>query len=162
MNPPTAWVAAQLESNELLAICLKKLKSLSKVRLVNAAFLWTEPHSRRLKVSITVQAEVFAATILQQQFEVEFVVHATQCPDCARIAAKNTWQATVQLRQKVSHKRTFFFLEQLILKHRAHQFTTSVSEAKDGLDFFFAQRNHAIKMCDFLSSVVPVKFVFCS
>ncbi len=31
---------------ELLALCLKKLKGLSKVRIIDASFVWTEPHPR--------------------------------------------------------------------------------------------------------------------
>lgn len=58
LNPPQSWVLAQLESRELLAICLRKLKGLNKVRLVDAGFIWTEPHSKRLKVKLTVQKEV--------------------------------------------------------------------------------------------------------
>ena len=63
----------------------------------------------------------------------------------------------VQVRQKVPHKRTFLYLEQLILKHNAHKDTVSIDEKKDGLDFYYVQRGHAIKMCEFLSSVVPVR-----
>jgi len=37
---------------------LKKLKGLNKVKLVDASWVWTEPHSRRLKVKLTVQKEV--------------------------------------------------------------------------------------------------------
>lgn len=33
----------------------------------------------------------------------------------------------------------------------------SIKEAKDGLDFFYTQRSHAIKMCEFLAAVTPVK-----
>ena len=44
------WTIAEPESRELLAICLKKLKGLSKVRLIDAGFIWTEPHSKRIKV----------------------------------------------------------------------------------------------------------------
>ena len=58
LNPPLQWVQAQLESRELLAICLKKLKGLNKVRLIDAGFIWTEPHSKRLRVKLTVQKEV--------------------------------------------------------------------------------------------------------
>lgn len=58
LNPPISWVPAQLESRELLAICLKKLKGLNKVRLIDASFIWTEPHSKRLRVKLTVQKEV--------------------------------------------------------------------------------------------------------
>ncbi|EPQ52359.1 NMD3-domain-containing protein [Gloeophyllum trabeum ATCC 11539] len=157
LTPPTAWTIAEPESQELLAICLKRLKGLNKVRLTEAHFIWTEPHSKRLRVSLTIQKEVLTATILEQVFEIEYLVQYTQCPDCSRQAAKNTWKAVVQVRQKVPHKRTFLFLEQLILKHGAQKDTISVKEVKDGLDFFYSQRSHAIKMVEFLSSVVPVR-----
>ncbi len=63
----------------------------------------------------------------------------------------------MQVRQKVLHKRTFLFLEQLILKHGAHRDTLNIKEAKDGVDFFFSARNQGEKFLDFLNSVVPVK-----
>jgi len=175
LSPPQTWTLAQLESSELLSICLKRLKGLNKVRLTDAHFIWTEPHSKRLRVSLTIQKEVrfldrltryelflrvlkvLTNTILEQTFEIEYLVQHGQCPDCTKLAAKNTWKALVQVRQKVSHKRTFLFLEQLIIKHNAQKDTISVREVRDGLDFFYSQRNHAIKMVEFLSSVVPVR-----
>ncbi|KAH7099754.1 RNA binding protein [Auriculariales sp. MPI-PUGE-AT-0066] len=157
LSPPTAWTIAEPESRELLALCLKKLKGLNRVRLIDASFIWTEPHSKRLKVKLSIQKEVLAGTILQQVFVVEYIVQYGQCPDCAKLAAKNTWKALVQIRQKVAHKRTFLYLEQLILKHGAQKDTISVKEVKDGLDFFYAHRNHAIKMVEFLAGVVPVR-----
>ena len=33
-----------------MALCLKRLKNLQKVKLIDANFVWTEPHSKRLKV----------------------------------------------------------------------------------------------------------------
>jgi nonsense-mediated mRNA decay protein 3 len=157
LNPPLSWVPAQLESRELLAICLKKLKGLNKVRLIDASFIWTEPHSKRLRVKLTVQKEVLTSTILQQIFEIEFVVQYGQCPDCTRLAAQNTWRAQIQVRQKVPHKRTFLLIEQMILKHNAHKETISIEEKKDGLNFYYAQRSHAVKMCDFLASIAPIR-----
>jgi nonsense-mediated mRNA decay protein 3 len=88
-----AWVSAALESKELLALCLRKLRGLNKVRIIDASFIWTEPHSRRIKVKITIQQEAFQGTIVQQAFEVEYVVHAQQCPDCAKSYTHNTWRA---------------------------------------------------------------------
>ncbi|KAJ3555348.1 hypothetical protein NP233_g12232 [Leucocoprinus birnbaumii] len=129
LSPPTAWTIARPESPELLSICLKKLKGLNKVRLTDARFIWTEPHSKRLRVAITIQKETF---------EIEFLVQYGQCPDCARLAAKNTWKALVQVRQKVSHKRTFLYLEQLILKHNA-------------------QKRHDLCQREFLNGVVPIR-----
>ena len=157
LQPPAHWATAALESRELLALCLRKLRGLSKVRIIDASFIWTEPHSRRVKVKITIQQEAFQGTILQQTFEVEYVVNYHQCPDCAKSFTANTWRAVVQVRQKVPHKRTFLYLEQLILKHSAHKDTINIREAKDGLDFFYAQRNHADKFVDFLTSVAPVR-----
>ncbi|KAF8812129.1 NMD3-domain-containing protein [Phlegmacium glaucopus] len=157
LSPPQSWTLAKPESSELLAICLKKLKGLSKVRLTEAHFIWTEPHSKRLRVSMTIQKEVLTNTILEQTFEIEYLVQHSQCSDCAKLAAKNTWKAVVQVRQKVPHKRTFLYLEQLILKHNAQKDTISIKEIRDGLDFFYSQRSHALKMVEFLASVAPVK-----
>lgn len=145
------------ESRELLALCLKKLRGLHKVRIIDASFIWTEPHSRRIKVKLTIQDSVSEGVVLQQAFEVEYVVAYQQCPDCAKSYTANTWRACVQVRQKVPHKRTFLYLEQLILKHGAHKDTINIKEVKDGLDFFFSARNQAEKFVDFLSSVAPVR-----
>lgn len=64
LSPPSTWTIAQPESRELLAICLKKLKGLNKVRLVDAGFIWTEPHSKRLRVKMTIQKEVSRDVLL--------------------------------------------------------------------------------------------------
>jgi nonsense-mediated mRNA decay protein 3 len=136
---------------------LKRLKGLNKVRLIDASFIWTEPHSRRIKIKLTIQKQIYASTILQQIFQVEAIVMNNQCPDCARLNAQNTWRALVQVRQKgVEHKRTFYFLEQLILKHNAHKDTLNIKECKDGIDFFFAQKQQALHFISFLSSLFPV------
>ncbi|KAI8914492.1 NMD3 family-domain-containing protein, partial [Gorgonomyces haynaldii] len=157
LAPPNLWVQCELESKELLALLLKKLKGLQKVRLVDASFIWTEPHSRRIKVKLTIQKEVFANTILQQVFVIEYIVANQYCPECTRVDAQLTWKAVVQLRQKVSHKRTFYLLEQIILKHNAHRDTSNIKEFRDGLDFYYTARNGAIKMVEFLNSVVPMR-----
>ncbi|PHH92112.1 hypothetical protein CDD83_8875 [Cordyceps sp. RAO-2017] len=157
LMPPSSWVVAMPESRELLALCLKKLRGLNKVRIVDASFVWTEPHSRRIKVKLTIQDSIQDGMLLQQSFEVVYVVATQQCPECAKSYTANVWRACVQVRQKVLHKRTFLFLEQLIMKHAAHRDTLNIKEAKDGIDFFFSQRNQAEKFIDFLNSVVPVK-----
>ena len=96
--------------------CLRKLASISEkcwlpatrlrsaaagaqVKLVDAGFVWTEPHSRRLKVKLTVQAEVMNGAILQQAFVVEFVVEPHMCMDCTRANTNvSVWTACVQVR----------------------------------------------------------------
>ncbi|KAH9883808.1 NMD3-domain-containing protein [Xylariomycetidae sp. FL2044] len=156
LQPPSSWVNAQPESRELLALCLKKL-SLNRTRIIDASFIWTEPHSRRVRVRLVVQQAVADDRVMQQALEVVYVVAYQQCPECAKSYTANVWRASVQVRQKVLHKRTFLYLEQLILKHGAHRETINIKEAKDGIDFFFSARNQAEKFVDFLNSVVPVR-----
>ncbi|KAK4161532.1 putative nonsense-mediated mRNA decay protein 3 [Cladorrhinum sp. PSN259] len=156
LMPPSSWVTAAPESRELLSLCLKRLRNLSKVRIIDARFVWTEPHSRRIKVKITIQDTVADGVLMQQSFEVVYVVGTQQCKDCAKSYTANVWRATVQVRQKVTHKRTFLLLEQLILKHNAHRDTINIKEEKGGIDFFFAHRNQAQSFLSFLKSVVPI------
>ena len=68
------WTIAEPESRELLAICLKKLKGLSKVRLIDAGFIWTEPHSKRIKVKLTIQKEVCQPFVLSPLFLYPFFI----------------------------------------------------------------------------------------
>ena len=158
LQPPKHWTNAQLESAELLTLCLKRIRGLGKVRLTDAAFVWTEPHSRRIKVRLTVQSEVLSGTILEQSFVVEFVVEPALCPVCIRdTVGMEQWNACVQLRQKVSHKRTFLFLEQVILKHGAQRDALGVKQMAEGLDFYFVSRSHALRFIDFLSNVSPIR-----
>ncbi|XP_043223415.1 60S ribosomal export protein NMD3-like isoform X2 [Amphibalanus amphitrite] len=157
LQPPDSWVKCALETRELLALCLKKLKGLSQVRLVDAAFVWTEPHSRRIKVKLTIQKEVMNGTILQQVFIVEFVVNTQMCGDCHRAEAKDFWKAQVQLRMKGQNKKTFYYLEQLILKHKMHEQTVNIKPVHEGLDFMFANEAQARKFVSFVESVVPCR-----
>ncbi|EFA82234.1 60S ribosomal export protein [Heterostelium album PN500] len=157
LQPPNHWAMCELESRELLTLCIKRIKGLNQVKLVDAGWVWTEPHSRRLKVKLTIQKEVFSSAILQQVFIVEFVVQGQQCNKCQKFEAKDTWNSVVQLRQKVDHKRTFLFLEQIILKHNAHSQTLNIRERTDGLDFYFSNKNQGLKFVEFISSFVPLK-----
>ncbi|XP_064652153.1 60S ribosomal export protein NMD3-like [Lineus longissimus] len=159
LTPPDTWVKASLESRELLSVCLKKLKGLSKVRLVDAGFVWTEPHSKRIKVKITIQKEVVNSAVLEQVFVVEFTVNNQMCTECHRVEAKDFWRAVAQVRQKeTSHKKTLFYLEQMILKHKAHVNTVGIKPVVGGIDFFFAQKQDAKKLVDFLQCIVPCKY----
>ncbi len=82
-------------------MCLKKINGLNKVKLVDAGFVWTEPHSRRIKVKLTIQKELDSGAKLQQAFVVEFAVQNQQCDDCQRSYTTHTWNSCVQVRQKV-------------------------------------------------------------
>lgn len=113
----------------------------------------------RLKVKLTVQGEVLNGAILQQSFIVEYTVERNMCTTCNRQNANpNSWVGCVQVRQHVHHKRTFFYLEQLILRHGAHDACVNIKEMHEGVDFYFSSRSHALKFIDFLQTVVPIKY----
>uniref|UniRef100_A0A914LGG1 60S ribosomal export protein NMD3 n=4 Tax=Meloidogyne TaxID=189290 RepID=A0A914LGG1_MELIC len=159
--PPNAWIYAQLESKELMSICLGRLKAATtqqKLRIIDASFIWTEPHSKRLKVKVTIQKEVFDKAILQQSFVAEFVIANQMCDDCHRHEAKSYWRACVQVRQRCDYKKTLFYLEQLLLKNGAHSKCSSIKPVLTGIDFYFPRQQEARKMVDFVTAVLPAKF----
>lgn len=117
--------------------------------------MWTEPHSKRLKVKVTVQKEAPGGVNVQQSVIVEFVLHNQQCDDCKKVYTPHTWTALVQVRQKVPHKRTFLFLEQILLKHKAHEKCINIKEINEGLDFFFKNKAHANAFQHYIMNQVP-------
>lgn len=158
------WIACELESRELMALCLSNVSGLKKpnnsehrVRLIDATWIWTEPHSMRLKVKLTIQREVQKGTILQQSFVVVFIVRNQQCVECQAEFRQGSWKALVQVRQRVSHKRTFLYLEQLILKHGAHRGCLNIKTFRDGMDFYFPDKGKAARFISFLDNVCPIK-----
>ena len=158
LQPPKYWSRAELESRELLALFLKRIRGLNKYHVVDASFLWTEPHSKRLKIKLVLQREVMAGTTIQQAVTIEFVVQWRQCELCAKVATgQPQWDAVVQLRQKVEHRRTFLFIEQLILKARMHENVLRLDPQPDGIDFFFNHRSHALQFVDFIQGQAATK-----
>lgn len=152
------WVHAELESNDLLTLCLKKLKGLNKVELIDASFIWTEPHSRRIKVKLTIQKDVAAGDVLQQIFEVEYVVNGQMCDQCHRIEAKDFWKAKVQVRQHLDHKKTLLYLEQLLSKdlHKFH--CTKTKPIGHGIDFYFDRCDDARKLVEYVKKSIPCRY----
>lgn len=80
-----------------------------------------------------------------------------QCKDCQQDFATGSWHAVVQVRQRVTHKRTFYYLEQLLLKHNAHSDCLNIVTFRDGMDFYFTEKQKAVRFIDFLESHVPTK-----
>ncbi|KFD51802.1 NMD3 family protein [Trichuris suis] len=158
-SPPNSWTVAKLESKELLAICLKRLNGLKKVRLVDANFLWTEPHSKRVKVLLKIQKEVAGVALLQSVL-VEYVIHTTLCDECQRIEAKDYWRGCVQIRQKSVHKRTLFYLEQLVLKQKLYRNCNFIKQTQDGMDFFYSGKHEAFSLVEYVNSKLPMRYKY--
>ena len=140
-----------------MAACLRKIVGLSQVKLIDAVWIWTEPHSMRLKIKITVQKEVLNGAVLQQSLVVTYVIRNQQCEHCQQQFATGAWHAVVQVRQRVPHKRTFLYLEQLLLKSRAHAECINIVTFRDGMDFYFALKQQGLRFVDFLECHVPCK-----
>mmetsp|Transcript_105548 Transcript_105548/g.305306 ORF Transcript_105548/g.305306 Transcript_105548/m.305306 type:complete len:561 (+) Transcript_105548:67-1749(+) len=152
------WVSAEMESRELLAVCLKHIKGLAKERqLVNAGFLWTEPHSKELKVKLELQQEVISGMVVRQTMAVEFRIDSFQCSDCKKMFTRHTWESNVQVRQRTGHRRTLLNLEQLIIKHKAHTQLIKVQTTKEGMDFFFSKEKDAQAFVAFVKTCAVVK-----
>ncbi|KAI3995369.1 hypothetical protein MKX01_032498 [Papaver californicum] len=137
LQPPRTWIKCEIESKELLTFCVKRLKNLNKVRLIHAEFIWTEPHSKRIEVKVRVQKEVLNGVVLEQDYLVEYVVQDHLCES-----------------YNMSHRRTFFYLEQLILKHDAALRAIKIKQMDHGIDFFFGNRSHDLKFVDFVGKLV--------
>lgn len=152
-----SWQACELESAELMALCLKRVKGLKRVALLDATWIWQEEHSMRLRLKLTVSKEIVTGASLQQGFEVEFYVRNQQCSDCAASFTNISWTASVQVRQRVDHKRTFFYLEQVILKQEAQARAIRIEQYRDGLDFHFKEKNDAVRFVSFVEDVVPCR-----
>jgi len=134
------------------------VKNLKLVRLIDASFVWTEPHSKRIKVKLKVPREVEQGVVLQPACVREFVVQSKMCLDCHKGEASLTWDSVVQVRQAVTHKRTFLFLEQLILKHNAQERAVRIQPQPEGVDFYFGSKADGLRFTSFLDAMVPMKY----
>ena len=63
------------ESKELLSLCLKKIRGIKELKIVEAGFIWTEEHCRRVKVKLIVSKEIQDNVYVQDSFVVEFREH---------------------------------------------------------------------------------------
>lgn len=165
------------ESPSLLALCLKNIpaltsnhthrsNNLSGLTLLDSMWIWTEPHSMRLKVRLTVRADVGEsgrAVTVQQRLPVEFHVQWKMCRDCNREYTNRTWHALVQLRQKRQDesKKALVLVEMALAKNadiRKH--VLNVDTSRNGFDFYFMENMHAQAFSSYLSNVYPMKIKY--
>lgn len=154
------WISLEMESQHLLNWCLKRVGGLQKgdTRVVHAAWIWTEPHSKRLKLSADIEREVMDEKIrLRQRVIVDFKIVNRQCVDCTRDATEHTWTALVQVRQHAGDKRTLSHLESLLSKSGLAELMIDMEIKRDGLDLYFRTKNNAEKVAEFISSRMPSK-----
>ena len=151
-KPP--WIKIERESQDMMNLCLSKIKGLNKVQVIDSSFVWTEPHSKEIKIKLTIQKEL-NKSLISTSFIITFKEDWAQCEDCKKTFTPHIWRAVVQLRQKVNHKRTFLFLEQVILKHKAQSKALNIKEHPEGVDFYFSNRAQANSFCSFIHEFLP-------
>ena len=149
------WAHHELESSSLLAVCLRKIQGLNHIKVLDAKWIWTEPHSMRLKINVTVQRAVLDEKLeIKQNLEVNYVIKNKQCLDCIREATEHTWGALVQVRQRRANKSTLCVLEGIILKSGLQHTMINIEVVREGLDFYFRSKNQADKVVDLISSTI--------
>lgn len=152
--PPKSWRTLAWASKDLLLHLLGRNKSIKKLNIIDSSFVYTEEHSKKIKVEIVILEEGIEQTCI-----LEYSIRNRQCSDCMRAEAKQYWRAVVQLRQRPHHRRTFHYLEQLVLNHRAHLGTSNIKDRKDGIDFFFLDRGAALRLVEFLRGFYGIRTI---
>ncbi|KAL5549011.1 hypothetical protein UlMin_004242 [Ulmus minor] len=88
--------------------------------------------------------KVLNGAVLEQTYAVEFVQQEHMCESCSRVQAN-------------PDQRTFFYLEQLILKHGAAATALKIKQMDRGIDFFFSNRSHGVKFVEFVGKTFSVE-----
>ena len=163
------------ESPGLLSLCLKQIPALNahnhssrssglnSIQLIESMWIWTEPHSMRLKLRLTIRADVgeSKSVTIQQRVPVELMVKFKQCPDCNRDFTNRTWQALVQVRQKGRNdgpKKGLVALETALAKNNeVRKHVLSVETTRNGFDFYFMELMHAQQFSSYIAKVAPMK-----
>lgn len=164
------------ESPDLLALCMKRIPALqssniqsnkinntalSGLKVLDAMWVWTEPHSMRLILRLTIRAEVGVSprsVVIQQRIPVKFIVKFKQCPDCNREYTNRTWHAVLQLRQKHSTRKGLILLETAIAKNsEIRKHVIRMETTRNGFDFYFMELSHAQQFSSFLSKIAPMR-----
>ncbi|KAL3807000.1 hypothetical protein ACHAXA_000945 [Cyclostephanos tholiformis] len=165
------FVHLEAEGAEMMAVLLKRIPALGKndnhlrragvggLKVVDSSFVWTEPNSMRMRVLLTLRAEVNDVAI-QQRVKVEFIIQWRQCPDCTKESRQRTWQAIVQLRQKRddSTRRGLLILELAIARNaEIRKDILSVQTKRNGFDFYFPTVDKARHFVQYLARAAPMK-----
>jgi len=128
------------------------------LKILDSMFIWTEPNSMRMRVMLTLKADVNDVSI-QQRIKVEFIVRWKQCPDCIAESRERTWQAIVQLRQKRDDSRKGLLILELAIARNAEirKGILSVQTKKNGFDFYFATLDKSRRFTQYLAKAAPMR-----
>lgn len=146
------WALHKMESLSLMNVLLKKVISAKDTRILEASYIWTEPHSKRIKIKVEIERAVLDSKIsLRQNAVIEFVVRNAQCLECIREATDHSWKVCLRIRHRVGHKKSLYQLESVMVKKGLHNLILSVDVAKEGLDLYFKTSAQSDKVIKFIS-----------
>ena len=158
LRPP--YVKIERESADMMNLCLSRIKSYDKkVKIIDSNFIYTEPHSKVIKIKVTLQKEI-DKNLLSQNLIIEFKEKWGVCRDCQKLQTPHTWASCVQIRQRVPHKKTMLYLEQIILKNKMQKNSLDFQEATDGFDFYFSTRRAGEIFSNWIATTVPSKITY--
>ncbi len=99
------WIAHEPESPELLSFCLKKIPFFSNpsnnsIKILDSNWIWTEPHSKRLKLYVNYEHKLtnYQSLAITNQIQSEFIIKNKQCMECIYENNDHKWNAMIQLR----------------------------------------------------------------
>jgi len=179
------WIEAEHESEALLAVLLRRAKGAllgkraastveglsralggGQLELREARLVWTEPHSRRVRVEVTVRHASASGAATARTCLLEFVEERRQCERCGseRKSKKmgqgnGDFAAKVQIRAKrvdggEGGARTLRSLEEFV---RARREPATARRVPRGLDVEFESRQAAARFVHDLRRVAPIK-----
>lgn len=149
------WIIVERESIEMLGMLMKFVRKIKDVDIKDAKFVYTEPHSRRIKIKIQIQKTTDDGLILQDEVIIEFKEVGRTCNECVKKQINTSYDAIVQVRQKVEHKKTLFYLEQLILHNFCKDNELNCESVNGGLDFYFNSVVQANIFVSFVLKSIP-------
>ncbi len=158
LRPP--YVKIDRESSDMMKLCLSRIKSYDKkVKIIDSNFIYTEPHSKIIKIKVTLEKEI-EKNIINQSLVIEFKEKWLLCRDCQKVQTPHIWASCVQIRQRVPHKKTMLYLEQIILSNKMQKNALDFKETEDGFDFFFTTRRAGEIFSNWVATVVPAKITY--
>lgn len=173
-NSNTHYQYCEVESPQLLTICLKHIPVLTKkghsvyknkIHILDSSWIWTEPHSMRLKIRLTVRTDLEDTGVtVQQRVPVLFKINWKMCNNCDRQYTNRTWQALVQLRQKRENgtsRKGLAALEMALSRppfnRELRNTVLKIDSSRHGLDFYFLSLPQAQHFAQVLSRLAPLK-----
>lgn len=151
------WLCCELLSDELLTLCVKRIVgSLEGVTVSNVSWVSGKSASNILNISLDAEQNIADQVIYRKELHVEVVIKNKQCLECSREGAEPSFGAVVQIRQRVSHKKTLASLETDIRSNE--EFNVLLKDMKlqsEGFDVYCRSKGQAERLVNFVRERYP-------